>query len=746
MEMSRRTFNQRTRLIILLLYVFGLFCASKLALGSWLPPTSQKGLWFYSGLAALLLGNLLVTPFYTKPADAISYAVAGVIGLLAVNIWPIEHHAGFDQFLWLVTTGYLALILFAGVVSIALKDSRASTLQKASKSLYFLTDALGSPKAVFSAVFLFAIIAFHRDNPREYVVIGLAWAALVALRPLEAIFDLFRRWWDLWRKSAVILPFGEVVGHQVPNIVLLRQYEDALASFGDTLMVQADDGLPGIALVLDYIGFADGRWLRAIHLPISNEMRTQLDKTVSLGHPSEVIKVNLDDLGMTYDCGAVGCNPSHLLGLVAPNTDISQLKIEILRTDLNIEEGRLIEVDIAGKHVLYQIINGLTQEEILQQKNTRGYVRANAKKIGSWNSQNRRFEITRWIPRPNAPVSLVESETSVPERDAIGHFPGTNYPVTINADQLVTHNAAILGILGAGKSFLALELIERLIADEIKVICLDLTNQYEKELVPYYDAETERPDIEELQRIGPSGKNNFKKNVEEGGSISAFNNRLTEILKTFLSSENTDKYLKIFNPAQFEVWRQDSKPYKDIASMASLTPTEITRLITETTLEVLQEQGMSDEAKCCLVFEEAHSLIPEWTSVASEGDKTATNGTAKAILQGRKYGLGCLVITQRTANVTKSILNQCNTVFALRVFDSTGMEFLKNYIGEDYAGVLSTLEDRHAIAFGRSSSCRDPVLIRLNDRKVFYVSSGMLKKNVKKAVQNSESQGMQAAS
>lgn len=66
------------------------------------------------------------------------------------------------------------------------------------------------------------------------------------------------------------------------------------------------------------------------------------------------------------------------------------------------------------------------------------------------------------------------------------------------------------------------------------------------------------------------------------------------------------------------------------------------------------------------VFEEAHSLIPEWNAVASAGDKEATNGTAKAILQGRKYGLGCLVITQRTANVTKTILNQCNTVFGLR--------------------------------------------------------------------------------
>ena len=36
---------------------------------------------------------------------------------------------------------------------------------------------------------------------------------------------------------------------------------------------------------------------------------------------------------------------------------------------------------------------------------------------------------------------------------------------------------------------------------------------------------------------------------------------------------------------------------------------------------------MSNEARVCLVFEEAHSLVPEWSSAANEGDKTATNRT-----------------------------------------------------------------------------------------------------------------------
>lgn len=373
---------------------------------------------------------------------------------------------------------------------------------------------------------------------------------------------------------------------------------------------------------------------------------------------------------------------------------------------------------IGAHDVLYQLIEGLTQEEVLQQKNTRGFVLAQAKKIGYWNSDKQRFEHLPWLPQPNDAVYLAKSDEASASKDAVGHFPGTKYPVSIDPHALVTHNTAILGILGVGKSYLALELVERLIKAGIKVICLDLTDQYAKELAPYHDKAKEDAELAELDGIGPAGKTNVKKNVEEGGSIGAFSSKIKDQLAAFLDPKAARK-LKILNPVRFEVWRQDSKPFQDQASMATLTPTEITRIISEKALEVLQAQGMTDKARCCLVYEEAHSLVPEWNAVAYEGDKTATNGTAKAILQGRKFGLGCIVVTQRTANVTKSILNQCNTVFALRVFDATGMEFLKNYIGEDYAGVLSNLEDRHAVVFGRASSCKDPVLIRLNDRDAF---------------------------
>lgn len=358
----------------------------------------------------------------------------------------------------------------------------------------------------------------------------------------------------------------------------------------------------------------------------------------------------------------------------------------------------------------------MTQEEILAERNTYGYARGSAKKVGAWNEAVRRFEHVPWIPQLNEPVYLKQTATAPDEPDAIGFFPNTTFPVTVDVQKLVTHNAAILGILGVGKTFLALELVERMLLEGIKVIALDLTNQYETELAPFFDATAEQILIDALKAVGPPGKTIVRQNVAEGGSVEAFRTELKNQLTIFEATPGA--LLKIYNPTVFEVWRQDSKPFQGQASMVQLTPTEITRIVTELALEICSST-ISDRARMCLVFEEAHSLIPEWNAVVSDGDKAATNGTAKAILQGRKYGLGCLVITQRTANITKTILNQCNSVFALRVFDSTGMEFLRNYVGEEYAGVLSTLEDRHAVVFGRASSCSDPVLVRLNDRQNF---------------------------
>ena len=61
------------------------------------------------------------------------------------------------------------------------------------------------------------------------------------------------------------------------------------------------------------------------------------------------------------------------------------------------------------------------------------------------------------------------------------------------------------------------------------------------------------------------------------------------------------------------------------------------------------------------------------------------------------------MITQRTANVTKTILNQCNTIFAMRITNNKDREYLAAAMPESGSGMLEelpALRAAEAIAIG----------------------------------------------
>lgn len=204
------------------------------------------------------------------------------------------------------------------------------------------------------------------------------------------------------------------------------------------------------------------------------------------------------------------------------------------------------------------------------------------------------------------------------------------------------------------------------------------------------------------------------------GNVENFKKLMESAVSGFMDANN--KSVMVLNPEKYIV-RQAATDFR-ITELKDVSLVEKVQIISEIVLKKCMDLGQIDKARCCVVYEEAHSLTPEFNSVVVKDDNSHANGTAKVILQGRKYGLGCIIVTQRTANVTKSILNQCNTIFALRVFDDTGKSFLENYIGKDYSDTLPTLEERHAIAIGKGIGLKQPVILQLNDMKYLQTNEG----------------------
>ena len=696
--------GQKKRLVTLLSYIVLLLVVQFYFVGSDWPPTN-KTIWLVSGALSLLIGKLMY-PYFTPPLDGgLNGLLAGVLLLTAATeVWSSNG----SNLLWLSAIGFCSLVFVGSIVAVWTRPKQGLAAGDTNQLATFFTSKLGSVEIVYTILIGCSIVWFHSASPTEIIAISFTWATILVLKPVEGIFYFTEGLWVRFFTPHEEASRGVLVAQKFPGLVEIRMPSTTDKMNGDTVVIQDQSKQIFLANSLHYKGFDDGDLYNCapISLPIAIPLKIRnlvpKPQDVCLLSQPEIISLNL-------------ARDPTVCGFVNVNTDIGELRFETL-SNAQLKEGQLVKVDIKEKEVLYQITNGIDREHSLSGRNTFGYIGATARKIGQWDYDHERFEPVPWLPVLNATVRILpETKTGVPIEKSIGQFPDTNYWCGINLTDAVTHNTAILGILGIGKSCLSLELVERMILDDIKVICLDLTNEYSSELSQYINEAAYSEFETSIRAAGGRGQPHI--NREEGGTINEVERAVLNQIQKFM--ENRDARILAINPAEFEIWRQDSWHKGTGTPMASLTPVEVTALITKAALQVSQSLGMTTQARLCLVYEEAHSLIPEWNAVIAEGDKAGANHTAKAILQGRKYGLGCVLITQRTANVTKTILNQCNTIFAMRTFDDTGKGFLANYIGSDYAELLPSIEARHAVFFGKASTCHNPVLIRLNDRDKF---------------------------
>ncbi|MBC6947221.1 hypothetical protein DWB58_04685 [candidate division KSB1 bacterium] len=156
--MNRRQKNisqsQPVRLLYLLLYLAFLFLINRLAFDQWLPLTTSKGLWFYSGAAAMILGSLLATPFFTSPANAISYLVAALTAILAFDV---PSTTLYDMLPRQCVIFFCFALLTVCVLNIVFKDSKNRLRHNVAEIARILADNLGNPRFVYAIIIIFAL-------------------------------------------------------------------------------------------------------------------------------------------------------------------------------------------------------------------------------------------------------------------------------------------------------------------------------------------------------------------------------------------------------------------------------------------------------------------------------------------------------------------------------------------------------------------------------------------------------------
>lgn len=86
-----------------------------------------------------------------------------------------------------------------------------------------------------------------------------------------------------------------------------------------------------------------------------------------------------------------------------------------------------------------------------------------------------------------------------------------------------------------------------------------------------------------------------------------------------------------------------------------------------------------------VVLDEAHRFVPEG------GDTSAHRTLSMIAKEGRKYGTGLMLVTQRPSEIDSAILSQCGSMIALRITNSADRAKVSAAVPDDLGGLVEQL-------------------------------------------------------
>jgi DNA helicase HerA-like ATPase len=118
------------------------------------------------------------------------------------------------------------------------------------------------------------------------------------------------------------------------------------------------------------------------------------------------------------------------------------------------------------------------------------------------------------------------------------------------------------------------------------------------------------------------------------------------------------------------------------------------------------EEGMR-ERPLLLVMEEAHRYI------SRESNGLSKDMVRRIVKEGRKFGVGSMLVSQRPSEIDETILSQCGTLFALRINNATDRSRVKSAMSDGLSGIVDSLPIlRTGEAIVTGEAARMPMRVR----------------------------------
>ncbi len=400
---------------------------------------------------------------------------------------------------------------------------------------------------------------------------------------------------------------------------------------------------------------------------------------------------------------------------------------------------------------------------------------ASVKVIGRRDSDGRlRRPLTPVLPSSNIYTPKKESIGSVLglglDRDQgayVGKLLHTDVDVVLDPSKLVQNHVSIIAKSGSGKSYACGVLSEELNRHGIPVIILDLHGEYRSMISPNLD----RDDYDRMNRFGisPKGLGDSLREFHIGGNQSPeiegtplgvdIRSLSPEDLMDLMGVKNLGAGSSILyncyqkakeilgddlelsdiiaavqtdpNPAKWNILNGLEHLYR--MPFFSNPPTPLQEIVSKGKISVIGLRNASLDMQqvgaaslliqlfkarkegvippFMLVVEEAHNFCPQsGPAITSKILKTVAS-------EGRKFGMGLTIVSQRPAKVDKNVLSQCGTQMILKVTNPNdhkaviaSVEGLTTRMSEE----VQRLPVAVAIVVGGSLS--EPILVEVRTR------------------------------
>ncbi len=324
------------------------------------------------------------------------------------------------------------------------------------------------------------------------------------------------------------------------------------------------------------------------------------------------------------------------------------------------------------------------------------------------------------LPVYGAEQSLVSSvlglENAPDEGAYLGHVKGSRIPVTVSMDTLAQKHVSVLAKTGAGKSYTVAVLLEEFLKANVPLVILDPHGEYGS----LRDANVDESEVEAMVRFKVKPRS-FAKQVREfaldtmlnpeaqrlvlegmnlegreivdllggklsGGQVGVLYQAIKEV-KEYLPAytlrdimdgvarNKANSKWNVLNALEIleatKVFDIRGTPVRElvqpgqcaIINLKGAAPDVQEIVVTRLTSMLWEARKRGEVPAFILVIEEAHNFCPE----RNVGNAVSGPVIRTVASEGRKFGMGLLIVSQRPAKIDKNVLSQCNTQVVLKV-------------------------------------------------------------------------------